>query len=138
TFTRNPIDDSAEYFGPYYNGFAIKKALRYLRKIFPYYMKPPKEGARPDLDSHIGLSPRPNTTTEEYKATLRQLIRYLEGGRKSITRDIEKQMQQSAKMHDFENAVLYRNKLNDLKALQHRIMFGDREFLDISKDKALG
>src|SRR5690606_24624560 len=53
TFTRNPIDDSAEYFGPYYNGFAIKKALRYLRKIFPYYMKPPKEGARPDLDSHI-------------------------------------------------------------------------------------
>lgn len=138
TFTRNPIDDSAEYFGPYYNGFAIKKALRYLRKIFPYYMKPPKEGARPDLDSHIGLSPRPNTTPEEYKATLRQLIRYLEGGRKSITRDIEKQMQQSAKMHDFENAVLYRNKLNDLKALQHRIMFGDREFLDISKDKALG
>src|SRR5690606_18117842 len=96
------------------------------------------EGARPDLDSHIGLSPRPNTTPEEYKATLRQLIRYLEGGRKSITRDIEKQMQQSAKMHDFENAVLYRNKLNDLKALQHRIMFGDREFLDISKDKALG
>lgn len=138
SFTRNPIDDGAEYFGPYYNGFAIKKALRYLRKIFPYFTRPPKEGTRPDLDAHIGLSPRPGISPEEYKSTLRQLIRYVEGGRKAIIRDIEKQMQQAAKLHDFENAALYRNKLNDLRALQQRIMFGDREFLDISKDKALG
>ncbi|HWT40713.1 MAG TPA: excinuclease ABC subunit UvrC, partial [Dongiaceae bacterium] len=137
SFTRNPIDDNADYFGPYYNGFAIKKALRYLRKIFPYYTKPPKDGVRPDLDAHIGLSPRPGTTSEDYKATLRQLVRYFEGGRKAIIRDIEKQMQLAAKLHDFENAALYRNKLNDLRALQQRIMFGDKEFLNISKDKAL-
>lgn len=137
SFTRNPIDDGAEYFGPYYNGFAIKKALRYLRKIFPYYTKPPKDGARPDLDSHIGLSPRAGTTSEEYRATLKQLIRYFEGGRKAIIRDIEKQMKLAAKLHDFENAALYRNKLNDLRALQQRIMFGDKEFLNISKDRAL-
>lgn len=137
SFTRNPIDDGAEYFGPYYNGFAIKKALRYLRKVFPYYTKPPKEGGRPDLDAHIGLSPRPGITSEEYKITLKQLIRYFEGGRKAIIRDIEKQMQLAAKLHDFENAAALRNKLNDLKALQQRIMFGDKEFLDISKDKAL-
>ncbi len=138
SFTRNPIDDGAEYIGPYYNGFAIKKALRYLRKIFPYYTKPPKENARPDLDMHIGLSPRRGTSSDEYKATLKQLIRYFEGGRKVIIRDIEKQMQQAAKLHDFENAAMLRNKLNDMKALQQRIMFGDKEFLDISKDKALG
>jgi len=137
SYTRNPADDGAEYYGPYYNGFAIKKALRYLRKVFPYYTKPPKEGARPDLDAHIGLSPRAGVSSEEYKASLRQLTRYFEGGRKAIIRDIEKQMHQSAKIHDFENAARYRNKLNDLKALQQRIMFGDKEFLDISKDKAL-
>lgn len=138
SFTRNPIDDGAEYFGPYYNGFAIKKALRYLRKVFPFYTKAPKPGGRPDLDSHIGLSPSPRTSSDEYKATLRQLIRYIEGGRKAILRDIEKQMHLAAKLHDFENAALYRNKLGDLKALQQRIMFGDKEFLSISKDKALG
>ncbi|MGV9001581.1 MAG: helix-hairpin-helix domain-containing protein [Candidatus Saccharimonadaceae bacterium] len=138
SFTRNPIDDGADYFGPYYNGFAIKKALRYLRKVFPYYTKQPRDGARPDLDAHIGLSPRPGVSSDEYKATLRQLIRYFEGGRRVIIRDIEKEMQLAAKLHDFENAALYRNKLNDLRALQQRIMFGDREFLDISKDKALG
>lgn len=138
SFTRNPLDDGADYFGPYYNGFAIKKALRYLRKIFPYYTKPPKDGVRPDLDAHIGLSPRPGVSSKEYKATLRQLVRYIEGGRKAIIRDIEKQMHLAAKLHDFENAALFRNKLNDLRALQQRIMFGDKEFLDISKDKALG
>jgi excinuclease ABC subunit C len=137
SFTRNPTDDGAEYFGPYYNGFAIKKALRYLRKVFPYYTKPPKEGGRPDLDAHIGLSPRPGTSSSEYKNTLKQLIRYIQGGRKTIIREMEKEMQLAAKLHDFENAARFRNKVGDLKALQQKIMFGDKEFMDISKDRAL-
>ena len=136
-FTRNPADDSALYFGPYYNGYVIKKALRYLRKVFPYYTKPPKEGVRPDLDAHIGLSPRPGTTSAEYKAILRRLIRYIEGGRKAIVRELEKEMHQAAKLHDFEHAARLRNNISDLKSLQQKIMFGDKEFLDISKDKAL-
>ncbi|MFI5212599.1 MAG: helix-hairpin-helix domain-containing protein [Candidatus Saccharimonadales bacterium] len=136
-FTRNPADDGADYFGPYYNGYAVKKALRYLRKIFPYYTAPPRDGARPDLDAHIGLSPRPGTTSDEYKTNLRKLIRYFEGGRKALAREIEKDMHRAAKLHEFETAANLRNKLNDLRELQRRIMFGDREFLDISKDKAL-
>jgi excinuclease ABC subunit C len=137
SFTRNPADDGADYYGPYFNGYAVKKALRYLRKVFPYYTKTPKDTERPDLDVHIGLSPRLGTTREEYKTTLRKLVRYIEGGRKALIREIEKDMRLAAKLHDFENAALYRNKLNDLRELQRRIMFGDREFLDISKDKAL-
>lgn len=136
-FTRNPIDDGATYYGPYYNGFAIKKALRFLRRVFPYYTKPPKQGVRPDLDAHIGLSPKPGVTSEEYKASLRQLVRYIEGGRKLIIRDMEKEMKKAAKAHDFERAAMLRNKVVDLQSLQQKIMFGDKEFMDISKDKAL-
>lgn len=136
-FTRNPADDGADYYGPYYNGFAIKKALRYLRRVFPYYTKPRKQNEREDLDAHIGLSPLPGTTSEEYKATLRKLVRYFEGGRKSLAKEIEKEMHQAAKLHDFETAARLRNRLRDLAELQRKIMFGDREFLDISKDKAL-
>lgn len=33
-FTRNPADDGAEYFGPYYNGFAIKKHSAIYVKYF--------------------------------------------------------------------------------------------------------
>jgi len=137
SFTRNPSDDNADYFGPYYNGYAIKKALRYLRKVFPYYMVAPKENGRPDLDAHIGLSPRPGTSSNEYKATLKRLVRYMEGGRNAIIRELEKEMHVAAKLHDFENAAAVRNKIGDLKSLQQKIMFGDHEFLDISKDKAL-
>lgn len=137
SFTRNPADDGAEYFGPYYNGYAVKKALRYLRKVFPYYTKPPKLTERPTLDSHLGLAPMSGSRSVDYKANLRQLIRYMEGGRKAIIRELEKEMHQAAKLHDFESAVRLRNNVNDLKELQRRIMFGDREFLDISKDKAL-
>ena len=137
SFTRNPLDDEAEYFGPYYNGFTIKKALRYLRKVFPYYTAPPKENSRPDLDAHIGLSPGPGVSSLEYKASLKRLIRYMEGGRSVIVRELEKDMQAAAIVHDFENAAMYRNKIRDIKSLQQKIMFGDREFLDISKDKAL-
>lgn len=137
SFTRNPADDGAEYFGPYYNGFAIKKALRYLRRVFPYYTKPPRTGQRADLDSHIGLSPVSGTTSDEYKATLRKLIRYFEGGRRALAKEIEKEMKDAAKHQDFETAARLRNRLRDLAELQRRIMFGDREFLDISKDRAL-
>lgn len=135
-FTRNPADDGAEYFGPYFNGYAVKKALRYLRKVFPYYTSAPREGARPDLDAHLGLSPI-GMTSEEYKANLRKLISYVKGNRKSLVADLERDMRTAAGLHDFELATKLRNKVYNLRELQHRIMFGDKEFLDISKDKAL-
>lgn len=136
SFTRNPADDGADYFGPYYNGYAVRKALRYLRKTFPYYTKPPKDG-RPDLDVHLGLSPQPGTPSEQYKATLRNLIRYLKGERVALIRELERDMKTAAGLHDFEMAAVYRNRLNNLRELQRRIMFGDKEFLNISKDRAL-
>lgn len=137
SFTRNPSDDGADYYGPYYNGYAIKKALRYLRRVFPYYVKPPKAGERPDLYSHLGLSPAPGTSSNDYKKSLRNIIRYIKGGRKQIVAELEKAMKMAAKRHDFEQAAQLRNKLRYLRELQNQIMFGDKEFLDISKDQAL-
>jgi len=137
SFTRNPADDKAEYFGPYYNGYAVKKALRYLRKVFPYYTKNHLSTDKPDLDVHIGLSPLPDMTSAQYKISLRKLIKYIEGGRKEIVKDIEKDMKKYAAKHDFENAAKLRNMLRNLRELQTKIMFGDKEFMDISKDRAL-
>lgn len=137
TTTRNPSDDGAEYFGPFFNGLAVKKALRYLRRSFPFFIKVPRDGARPELDSHLGLAPLPTTSSEEYKRNLKQLIRYVKGERKTLVKDLEREMKQAAKLHDFEAAAQLRNRIRNLSELQRRIMFGDREFLDISKDHAL-
>lgn len=137
SLTRNPADDGAKYIGPFYNGYAVKKALKYLRKVFPYYTREPKR-ERVSLDMQIGLEPRLDVTSAEYKASLKKLVRYIEGGRVKITSELERDMRRAAKNQEFEVAAAYRNKLSHLKELQRRIMFGDKEFMDISKDKALG
>ena len=136
SFTRHPLDDGARYYGPFYNGYAVKKALRYLRKVFPYYTRPHVPG-KIDLDVHLGLSPKNDVTSKEYKASLSKLIKYIEGGRTTIVNEIERDMRRAARNQEFEEAARLRNQLGHLRELQRRIMFGDREFLDISKDKAL-
>ena len=136
SFTRNPADDGADYFGPYFNSYILKKALRYLRKTFPYYIKPPTPDTRPSLDAHLGLEPF-GLTSQQYHGELRKLVSYIKGSRVQIARDLERDMKTAAGLHDFEQAAKLRNRLHNLKELQRRIMFGDKEFLDISKDKAL-
>lgn len=137
SFTRNPNDDGAEYFGPFYNGYALKKALRYLRKVFPYYVKEDgKETSK--LDEDLGLSPKKADGSVAYKQNLRKLISYIKGNRKSIVADLEREMKRYALEQNFEMAVVMRSKIYHMKELQRRVMFGDKEFLDISKDKALG
>lgn len=136
SFTRNPADDGADYFGPYYSGTGMKQALRYLRRAFPYYTRLVVPGKR-DLDAHLGLSPHHSMSSADYKASLRKLIRYIRGGKREIMREIEHDMKEAAKRQDFEEAAHQRNRLQSLRDLQTRIMFGDKEFLDLSKDFAL-
>lgn len=136
SFTRNPADDGADYFGPFYNGFALKKALRYLRRIFPYLTHQRHPG-QSKLDEDLGLSPKISDGSDAYKAGLRKLISYIKGNRKAIAVELERDMKTAAGLHDFERAASLRNKLHAMQELQRRVMFGDKEFLDISKDKAL-
>ncbi len=135
-FTRNPADDGAEYFGPFYNSYALKKAIRYLRPIYPYLTKPPAQRTS-RLDEDLGLSPKKTDGAEVYKQNLRKLISYIKGNRVALMRELEQAMKQAAGDHEFEKAADYRNKFHAMRELQRRVMFGDREFLDISKDKAL-
>lgn len=136
SFTRTPLDDKAEYYGPFYNGYALRKALRSLRRVYPYDTKPNAEKTS-KLYQHIGLSPDRSLGPEAYKKDLRKLISYIKGNRKKLVVDLEREMKLAAKQHQFERAASYRNKLRAMQELQRRIMFGDKEFLDLSKDKAL-
>lgn len=136
SFTRNPADDGADYYGPFYNSYALKKALRYLRKVFPYFTREPKP-RQSRLDEDLGLSPKREDGSEVYKANLRKLTSYIKGNRKQLANEIEQEMRAAANLHEFERAAQLRNKLGHMRELQRRVMFGDREFLDISKDKAL-
>lgn len=136
SFTRNPADDGADYFGPFYNGYALKKALRYLRSIYPYFTREPKK-TDSKLEAQIGLNPSMKAGSDAYKVSLRKLISYIKGNRVALMRELEADMKRAAKEQRFEDAALLRNKLHHMKELQRRVMFGDHEFIDISKDRAL-
>ena len=80
SFTRTPQDDKATYIGPFYGKSAVEKALRILRKVFPYYDKP--YDGKKTLNTDLGLTPGieiGKTTPAEYKKNLRKLRLYLEG-----------------------------------------------------------
>lgn len=136
SFSRNPIDDGAEYYGPFYNGYELRKALHYLRRIYPHFVKEPKKIVS-KLEMQIGLNPDMSEGPEAYHANLRRLVGYIKGRRKDLARELEKDMKLAAKAHDYEKAAKLRNRLRAMQELQQRIMFGDKEFLDISKDRAL-
>jgi len=137
---RRPMDDGAEYFGPFINGFAIKKALRYLRRAFPYATSRPVGAKRASLHYHLGLDPgleEGRTSLSEYRASLKKLMQYLRGQRVTLTRDIEREMKAYAKASEFEKAAKARNQLFALQQLGRQILFSDRELQDAENDQAL-
>ena len=138
SFTRTPQDDKATYIGPFYGKSAVERALRILRKVFPYYTKP--YTGKKSLDTDLGLSPGieiGKTTPKDYKRNLKKLIRYLEGDRQKLLKDIEKAMREEARNGNYELAAEARDQLRGLQELRKRIVFSDKEFLDISSDQAL-
>lgn len=140
TYTRRPLDDKAEYFGPYIQGYALKKALKLLRRIFPYALTREQATMGSRLYEQIGLDPgiaSGKTSLEEYRKNLRNLMSYLRGNRVQLMNEIEKKMKRAAAEQDFETATALRNKLYELKSLRKQVIFSDREFMDISKDKGL-
>ncbi len=140
TMVRRPLDDGAEYFGPYVSGVSVKRALRMLRRIFPYAVSKPASQQRASLYYHLGLDPgleEGKTSLEAYRANLRQLMRYLRGERSKIIKEVDRDMKRAAKAQDFENAARLRNQLFSLQHLSKQIIFSDREFIDASKDLAL-
>ena len=138
SMTRQPLDDKATYVGPFYAKLPVSKALRILRKVFPFYTKP--YDGKKSLDTDLGLTPGIEilkSTPVEYKRNLRKLIRYLEGDREKLIKEIEKEMKTAATLEDYERAAELRNQYFGLLELKKKIVFSDKEFLDISSDQAL-
>ena len=76
-FIRRPMDDEAQYFGPYISSNEVKKALRYLRRAFPYATSKPINQKRAGLHYHLGLDPGledGHTTLPDYRSNLRKLM----------------------------------------------------------------
>lgn len=139
SYVRRPMDDKAHYYGPFTSSDALKRAMRMLRKVFPYvtHANWPNRGC---LQYHLGLCPGPEAgaiTSAEYKKSVRRLELYLHGEQTKLMTDLEKDMQRAAAKHDFETAARLRDQLTDLKSFRKQMIFGDTEAFDLTRDQAL-
>lgn len=135
---RRPLDDGADYFGPYIG--SVNQALKLLRRIFPFDYKVAGSSKRASLHVHLGLSPgleSGKTSLEDYRANLKKMASYLRGNRTDLEKQLEKEMTQASKDKDYELAARKRDQLRGLNNLHRQIIFGDQEFFDTSKDLAL-
>jgi len=108
------IKESAEYVGPFVEGNFLKKALRILRGIFPYYTlkkHPPKAC----LWCHLNLCPGPNPDKKEYKKNINNLVKVLQGKNKKVLKNLKKEMKAASKMDDFEKAAKIRDQIKALE-----------------------
>jgi len=139
SYVRRPLDDKARYYGPYNEGFALRRAMRMLRKVFPYVTHTiwPKRGC---LQYHIGLCPGPEEhaiTAADYRKTLRKLELFLKGQQTKLYAQLEREMTAASKAKRYEQAATLRDQLHDLRAFSSQMVFGDREAFDLSRDQGL-
>jgi len=138
TLTRHPLDDGADYYGPYYEKHTVSTALRILRRVFPYYDR--AYTGKKTLNTDLSLTPGievEKSTPEEYKKNLRKLTSYIKGNRTKVVKDTEREMKAASRAGNYELAATLRNQYFGLRGLSTKIVFSDKEFLDISSDAAL-
>ena len=143
-----------KYFGPYPDGRAVNHVLRYLRKIYPYrdcnlQMYPartPEDVKKTQICFfyHLGLCTGPCDnliTSAGYKENIDNIIKTLQGKRKSHIKILEKKMAEYSAEERFEEAATLRDKIQDLQYLSQRIdvQYGDaeEEFKEIQKSRYL-
>jgi excinuclease ABC subunit C len=124
---------SGIYVGPFVDGKAIKRTLRSLRKIFPYYTK--KHENKLCQYCHLGLCPGPppagGPNKQEYKKNIKNLASVLQGKRTSVLKKLQKEMKEASKAQQYEKAGKLRDQVEDLE-----IVFSHAKILRPEEEKA--
>ncbi len=109
--------------GPFTDGTALKTTLKLLRKTFPYCTCKEKHNNY-CLNYHLDNCPgfcclkvdqSQTKDKKSYQKNIRSIKDILSGKRMSLSKKMEKEMQQAAKENDFIKAIAIRNKLRELK-----------------------
>ena len=124
--TRKMMRDKAKYFGPYTNAAACKETMELLRKLYKIrncsrQITEGGEKTRPCLYKHIGQCDAPcegGVSKEAYKNMISEVMRFLDGDTDGIVKDLKAKMLAASEEMDFENAAVYRDRINAINAMK--------------------
>ena len=146
---RKMIKDGGRYFGPYTSGRACYQTLDALRRIFPYLdcdRVIDGKDARPCLYYHIKMCGGPcigAQNRDEYRATIQQLMDFLQGDSDRVLKQMEEQMARAAENLQFELAALYRDRLKSAQQIaeQQKVIsttIEDADYVALAQDERTG
>lgn len=116
---RKKKETGFDYFGPFTDATLLRRALKILRKIFPFCScrRFPKKVC---LNYHIGLCPGPcqgHITRRKYRAAIRGLEHFLTSCHADLMEEISRRMRQHVADEAFEEAAKERDRLEALGIL---------------------
>lgn len=107
-----------DYLGPYTDARALRTMMRYLRKMFPYYLTTDKKirNEQPHKKllcsyCHIGLCPGPSPDKRAYRKNIRTIKQLLEGKKDIVLKKLKKETREAAKDKEYEKAAKLRDAL---------------------------
>ncbi len=137
--TREPRTDGVKLYGPFTSVGALKEAVTHLQKAFRFRTchldiradDPAKRFFRPCLLYAIKQCTAPcadKIPPDAYNDDVKRLIKFLDGDRKAVLRDLEKEMTEASQNLRFERAARIRDEVKALQSLGQRARKGEQEF----------
>lgn len=127
-FSREMKKDKSKYFGPYTNGTAVKETIDFLNKLFQLRscnrVLPRDAGKdRPCLNHHMNQCEAPCRGCVDpiaYQQRFNEACEFLNGNVSRITKDIQQKMYAASEKMEFEEAMKYRDLLENINAIQQK------------------
>jgi len=126
-----------KYIGPFVEGQALKKTLRFLRKAFPYYTS----ARHPKIKCtycHLDLCPGPQLNLPEYKKNIKKLILILQGKRSAVIKSLRKEMKIASRASQFEEAGKIRDRIFALQQIMNHTHILENSKLEVQNPKLKG
>lgn len=125
---------AGKYFGPYSSVRTASMLLKEIRKLIPFSTQK-NITKRPCFYSKIGLcNPCPNIIgnnmrlKNQYKKNIRSVMRILSGNVKGVLDDLYKKLRDLSNSHNYEEAIILRNRIMRFEELLYRKSFHDERF----------
>lgn len=137
--TREPRNNGTKLYGPFTSVYQLKEAVTHLQRAFKFRTchleilegDDKRRFFRPCLLYAINQCTAPcaaKIKKDDYRDDVRRLIRFLDGDRKQILKDLEREMLEAAQGLKFELAGKIRDEIKALTSLGARASKGDQHY----------
>ena len=124
--TRRMVKDGSRYFGPYSSVLHARNLVEFFHNVYPLRnckFKITSDAIlhgkfRPCLNFHIGKCKGccvGGISQKEYNENIEEIIKLLKGGGREIIQHYRSLMQQAAEQMDFEQAQVYKEKMQSIE-----------------------